>query len=351
MKEFTLAEICEKLQDEKISISGNPKHLIKKIASPKDADKNSLCVVWDKKAFEKLNPKSAIAGLQKFFDREKENNGIIRDGLVCDTPRALLPKLLALFADKTEKLKGVHPSAVILSGAKVSENAYVGPCAVIQSGAVVESGAEIHSGASIGKNCKIGENSIIEPNAVLAANVKIGKNCLIHSGAIIGCDGFGFVRENGIIVKIPQTGGVTIGDDVEVGACTTIDRGAMDDTLIGDGTKIDNHVQIGHNVKIGKHCIICSMSGIAGSSVLEDYVTVSVQVGITDHVTIGTGTTLAARTGVTNDIPANSLVSGFPARPHNAAKRALVLAADLPLMSRKLRLLEKKVDAMKKNEN
>jgi len=348
MKEFTLAAICEKLNDEKISMSGNSNHLIKKIASPKDADKNSLCVVWDKKALENLRPEAAIAGAQKFFARE---DGSVRDGLICDAPRALLPKLIALFSDPVEKPKGIHPSAQVSSKAFIHDNAYIGSCAVVEDGAVISGGAEIHSGAFIGKNCKIGTDTVIEPNAVLAADVKVGKNCLIHSGAVIGCDGFGFVRENNIVVKIPQTGGVTIGDDVEIGACTTIDRGAMNDTLIGSGTKIDNHVQIGHNVKIGKHCIICSMSGIAGSSVLEDYVTVSVQVGITDHVIIGQGATLAARTGVTNDIPAGALISGFPARPHNAAKRALVLAADFPLMSRKLRLLEKRVEAMQKNEN
>ena len=347
MKEFTLASILEKLNDEKISISGNSQHVIKKIASPKDSDKNSLCVVWDKKALEKLNPDSAIAGPQKFFARE---DGSAREGLICDFPRALLPKLLEIFSDPVPKPRGIHPSAVVSPEAKIY-GAYIGPCAVIEDGAIINAGAEIHAGAFVGKNCFVGENSIIEPKAVLVSNVKVGKNCLIHSGAVLGCDGFGFVRENGIVVKIPQTGGVTIGDDVEIGACTTIDRGAMNDTIIGSGTKIDNHVQIGHNVKIGKHCIICSMSGIAGSSILEDYVTVSVQVGITDHVTIGQGSTLAARTGVTNDIPANSLISGFPARPHNAAKRALVLAADLPLMSRKLRLLEKKVDSMQKNEN
>ena len=344
MKEFTLSAICEKLQDSKISVSvsGNFKHSINKVASPKDADRNSICVVWDKKAFENLSPEAAIAGPMKFFTGEYGE----RDGLICDAPRALLPKLLALFAKPVEKPKGIHPSACVSSKAFIHEDAYIGACAVIEDGAVINGGAEIHPGAYVGKNCKIGADTVIEPKAVLFADVKVGKECLIHSGAVIGCDGFGFVRENDAIVKIPQSGGVTIGDNVEIGACTTIDRGAMNDTSIGDGTKIDNHVQIGHNVKIGKHCIICSMSGIAGSSVLEDYVTVSVQVGITDHVTIGKGATLAARTGVTNDIPAGALISGFPARPHNAAKRALVLAADLPLMSRKLRLLEKKVEAM-----
>ena len=232
MKEFTLASICEKLNDEKISISGNSQHVIKKIASPKDSDENSLCVVWDKKALEKLSHEAAIAGPQKFFARE---DGSTRDGLICDTPRALLPKLLEFFSDPVLKPRGVHPSAVISPRATISQYAYVGACAVVEDGSIIGAGAEIHAGAYVGKNCVIGENSIIEPKAVLEANVKVGKNCLIHSGAVIGCDGFGFVRENGIVVKIPQMGGVTIGDDVEVGACTTIDRGAMNDTLIGDG--------------------------------------------------------------------------------------------------------------------
>ena len=346
--EMTLASLCEKLSDGKISVSGDKNHIINRIASPKDADRNSLCVIWDKKALEVLGEGVPIAGPQKLFLSEK---GQGRDGLITDSPRALFPKLLDLFAEHVEKPKGIHESAVVSPDAKISDGAYVEACAVIEAGAVVEDGAEILAGAFVGKNSHVGANTVIEPGAVLLADVKIGKNCLIHSGAVIGCDGFGFVRENGIVVKIPQNGGVTIGDDVEIGACTTIDRGAMNDTVIGTGTKIDNHVQIGHNVKIGKHCIICSMSGIAGSSILEDYVTVSVQVGITDHVTIGEGATLAARTGVTNDIEAGALISGFPARPHNAAKRALVLAADLPLMSRRLRLLEKKVDSMQKNDD
>ena len=348
MKEFTLASLCEKLNDETISAAGNSKHLIKKIASPKDADKNSLCVIWEKKNLENLSREIPIAGPQKIFLSE---NGQGRDGLICETPRALLPKLLEIFSEHVEKPKGIHASAAVSSDAKISSSAYVGACAVIEAGAVIKDGAEILAGAFVGKNCVVGENSVIEPKAVLVSDVKIGRNSLIHSGAVIGCDGFGFVRENGIVVKIPQSGGVTIGDDVEIGACTTIDSGTMNDTSIGNGTKIDNHVQIGHNVKIGNHCIICSMSGIAGSSIIEDYVTISVQVGITDLVTIGKGATLAARTGVTNDIEAGALISGFPARPHNAAKRALVLAADLPLMSRRLRLLEKKFDAMQKNEN
>ena len=316
-----LSLIAEKLS---IKFSGSPEHEITRISSPENADSNSLCVIWDKKALEALPTNIPIAAPEEFFTPS-------RIGLISQNPRALLPELLALFYASKPKPKGIHPSAVVSPDAKISPESYIG------------------ANVFIGEGCSVAEGTIIEPNAVLLANVSVGKNCLIHSGAVLGADGFGFERTPQGLVKIPQTGGVRIGDDVEIGACTTIDRGTMSDTLIGSGTKIDNQVQIGHNVKIGRNCIICSMSGIGGSSVIEDNVTMSVQAGITDHVHIGANTIIAGRSGVTNDLPANSVVSGFPARPHNEAKRALVLAADLPVLYKRIRMLEKKVEELQKS--
>lgn len=324
MREIKLKAIAENLNDENVSVIGDENHIVNRVSPPDKADKNSLCVLWDISALENLSIDIAIAAPEEFFEPG-------RSGIVCKRPRALLAKILAVFSERRDGKNTIHPRAVISPDSKLEQNVSVGACAVI------------------GPGCIVGEGSIIEPNAVLLENVKVGKNCIIHSGAVIGTDGFGFERTENGLVKVPQIGGVTIGDDVEIGACTTIDRGTMSDTVISSGTKIDNHVQVGHNVKIGRNCIICSMSGIAGSSVIEDDVTVAVQSGITDHVCVGKGSVLVGRTGVTHDIKPGAIVGGYPARPFNEAKRALVLAADLPLLYKRVRIIEKKIDTLQKS--
>ena len=310
-----LSEIGNRLG---LPATGNIDRDISGVSSPEYPGQTTICAVWDKGVMSKLDTSVAVMTREKYITEG-------RDAVICDNPRARLAELLSLFADPDTKT-GISPKAEVSSSAAVSPYAYVGEFAYI------------------GEGCVVGAWTIVEPHAVLLRNVKLGSKCIIHSGAVIGADGFGFERTEAGIVKIPQTGGVTIGDDVEIGACTTIDRGTLSDTVIGSGTKIDNQVQIGHNVKIGRNCIICSMSGIAGSTELGDNVTISVQAGITDHVKIGSNVIIAGRSGVTNDVPDGAIVSGFPARNHNDAKRALVLASDLPLIVKRLHKLEKKIE-------
>ena len=301
--------------------TGNNDREIFGVCSPEYPSPERICVIWEHSAARKLPAEIAIIGKEEYFD-----DG--RDGLISENPRAELPEVLKIF-QPSERKTGIDPRAVILCDeSSISPEAYIAP------------------NVYVGEGCEIGAGTVIEPNAVLLRNVKTGRNCLVHSGAVIGADGFGFERTPEGLVKIPQTGGVVIGDDVEIGACTTIDRGTLNDTVIGSGTKIDNQVQIGHNVKIGRNCIICSMSGIAGSSELGDNVTMSVQAGISDHIKVGNNVVIAGRSGITGDIPDNARVSGFPARNHNDAKRALVLAADLPLLAKRLKLLEKKLQLL-----
>ncbi len=314
-----LSEIANKLG---LTFTGNPEREILGVTDTEYPSEKKICVVWDKTAMLRLEHDIAVLARAKYITEG-------RDAVLCENPRAKLGELISLFSEGA-KPKGISPVAYVSKSAKVSSEAYIAPFAYV------------------GDECEIGAGTVIEPQAVLLNKVKAGKNCIIHSGAVIGSDGFGFERTEAGIVKIPQTGGVILGDGVEIGACTAIDRGTLRDTEIGAGTKIDNHVQIGHNVKIGKDCIICSMSGIAGSTEIGDNVTISVQAGITDHVTIGDNVIIAGRSGVTHDIPSGAIVSGFPARNHNDAKRAIVLASDLPLIVKRLQKLERRVAGLEK---
>ena len=226
--------------------------------------------------------------------------------------RALFPDMLrpsSLFA-----VHGAAPGAFIHASARLENGVTVDPGAVIGPGAEIGSGTMVGANAVIGPEVRIGRGCAVGPGASVT-HALIGDRVIIHPGARIGQDGFGYVRGPKGHVKIPQLGRVILQDDVEIGANTTIARGGGRDTVIGEGTKIDNLVQIGHNVAIGRHCVIVSQTGISGSTVIEDYAVLGGQVGIADHLTVGAGAMLAARAGVITDVPAGARWGGFPAGP------------------------------------
>jgi UDP-3-O-[3-hydroxymyristoyl] glucosamine N-acyltransferase len=222
-------------------------------------------------------------------------------------------------------------------GAEVS----VGPFAVIEAGAVLGDRVRIGPHSVVGAGSKLGVDTLLHPHVTLYPGTVLGERCIVHSGARLGSDGFGYAWTGTEHRKVPQVGGCRLGDDVEIGANTTIDRGSIGDTRVGQGTKIDNLVQLGHNVRVGERAILISQVGIAGSTTVGDGAVLGGQVGVGGHLEIGAGARVGAQAGVTGDVPAGETVSGYPARPHRLALRAQAVTLRLPEILRRLRRLER----------
>jgi UDP-3-O-[3-hydroxymyristoyl] glucosamine N-acyltransferase len=244
--------------------------------------------------------------------------------------------------------KGVHPTAIVADGVHLGQDVAVGPYAIVEKGTQIGDRTIIYGGCYIGHDVKIGDDTIIYPLVSLRERVEIGDRVIVHSGTVIGSDGFGFATVQGVQEKIPQIGTVIIEDDVEIGANVTIDRARFDRTLISRGTKIDNLVQIAHNVTVGKHSIIVAQAGISGSTVVGDNVILAGQAGVVGHISIGNGAIVAAQAGVTKSIPDNTKVSGYPAKPHEQAKRVNACLQRLPLTYSKIKELEEEVVRLKR---
>jgi UDP-3-O-[3-hydroxymyristoyl] glucosamine N-acyltransferase len=255
---------------------------------------------------------------------------------------------LMAFVEIVQHLRGrrpaaagvIDPAAHVHPTAKVAPGATVGPFAVVGEGAEVGPGTVIHAGVVVGRFCKIGAEVTLHPHVVLYDDCVLGDRVTIHAGAVLGADGFGYRTQNGRHVKVPQLGWVEVGADVEIGAATTVDRGTFGPTHIGAGTKIDNLVQIGHNCRIGRHNVIVSQVGIAGSVTTGDYVVMAGQAGVADHVTIGDRVTLGARSGVVSNIPSDARMFGMPATPDREQKRILVSLEKLPELRKEVKRIK-----------
>jgi UDP-3-O-[3-hydroxymyristoyl] glucosamine N-acyltransferase len=259
--------------------------------------------------------------------REGEVEGL--PAIRVPNPRLALALLIEALGPRRWHPAGIHPTAVVAPGAELAEGVGIGPLAVVEEGARIGPGTVLHAHAYVGPHAAVGSECILYPHAVVGERCVLGDRVILHSGAVLGADGFGFVQEPTGHRKIPHVGIVVVEDDVEIGACTTIDRATLGETRIGAGTKIDNLVQIAHNVRIGRRCLIAAQTGIAGSAVVEDDVVIAGQVGVGDHVRIGRGAVVLALSGVTKDVPPGQVVSGFPARPHREALREAAMLREL----------------------
>lgn len=264
--------------------------------------------------------------------------------LTVEDPQAAFLKILPWFRTiRTRMERGISESAFISPTAKIGENCAVGPGAYIGDDAVIGDACDIYPGVSIGAGCRLGRDCQIYSNAVLYHEVSLGDRVIIHANAVLGADGFGYRFEQGRFIKVPQLGSVIIESDVEIGAGTTIDRGAVDATVVGAGTKIDNMVMVGHNCRIGRNNVFAAQVGMAGSSSTGDYVRLGGQVGIKDHVHMGTGCMVGAKAGVHRNIPDGETWIGYPASPEAEQKRLVFSLKRVPEMRDEIRNLTRRL--------
>ena len=258
-------------------------------------------------------------------------------------PRLAFAKALAIFFPEPQFAPGVHPSAVIAQSAQVDPSAHIGPHCTIGERVKIGAKVVLQAGNFLGDDSVIGDETNLFPNAMVYPRTQIGQRVRIHAGAVIGADGFGYVFDTSFHRKVPQIGNVIIGDDVEIGANTTIDRAALGSTVIGKGTKIDNLVQVGHNVEVGEHCIFCAQVGISGSTKIGNYTVLAGQVGLAGHLKIGNKVTIGSKSGVMHNIPDGEQWLGIPAQPDRQAKRMMIALQRLPDLLKKVAEWEKKL--------
>jgi UDP-3-O-[3-hydroxymyristoyl] glucosamine N-acyltransferase len=318
-------------------LDGDGAAVIRGVAAPERASAADLIYVDSPRHAERAAVSAAICAIAG------ENVRISGKTLLRHAqPKMAFAKAAALLLDRAPIAVGIHATTIIATLARIGTNVSIGPYAVIGEDAHIGNGTQIGAHCVIGAGSWIGENCRIHPRVTLYAGMRIGNRAEIHAGAVIGADGFGYAFGEGRYWKFPQAGIVEIGDDVEIGANTAIDRGSLDDTRVADGVKLDNLVHVGHNVQIGAHTVVAAQTGISGSSVLGHHVVVGGQVGIADHCTLEDGSIAGAQAGIPTGktIRSGQTVWGTPARPLEKFKEQYVWYARLPELAERIKVLE-----------
>jgi UDP-3-O-[3-hydroxymyristoyl] glucosamine N-acyltransferase len=336
-----LKEIAELVDGE---IVGDKDIVINGVSGIKEAKDGEITFVANSKYAPLMNLTDASAII---VSRDVKNGRITL--VRADDPYLAFTKVMQLWANGNGEPGppvGVHPTVVIGRGVKFGKRVSVQAYVVLEDQVEIGDDVIISPQVYIGRKSRIGDGTLVYPRVTIREKITVGKRCIIHSGTVIGSDGFGFAPVKGVHHKVPQIGTVIIEDDVEIGANVTIDRATIGKTLIGKGTKVDNLVQIAHNVVIGENSIIVAQVGISGTAVLGKGVTVAGQAGVAGHLTVGDNTTIAARAGVTKNVPPNSCVSGFPAKPHDEEKRLKANLRRLPELVKTVRELEQRLRSL-----
>jgi len=327
-------------------VAGDPGLPIERVSSVDEADVGALTFAVDDRWIERAlaSKASAVIVPSSAAGIDRKTKSL----LVASDVRAALAAILASFAPPLPQGEFTHPSAVI--GVQVSRGAdvWIGAGVVVGDGATLGDGAILMPGAFVGRDASIGSRTLLHPRACVLDGCVIGDGCILHANCVIGADGFGFVRVGREQIKIPQIGNVVVGDDVEIGACATIDRGVTGSTVVGRGTKIDNLVQIGHNCTIGEDSTLCAQVGIAGSTKVGAIVTLAGQVGVNGHIEIGDMTIAGGQTGIVSDLPPNSKVWGTPALPIREEMAQKVSLRKLPKLFEQVRELMSAVAELRK---
>lgn len=314
------------------------------VAALQDAGEGDVTFYGNPRYLAQLRASKAVAAIVPADFDEPVGPLLLR----VDDPAASFAAAVAAFAPMESPAPvGIHPTAAVDPSALIGSGVSIGPLVVIEAGARIGDGSVIGSGCLVGRDVKIGTGCRLYPGAIIRERCILGDRVILQPGSVIGSCGFGYELQEGRHVKIPQTGIVEIGSDVEIGAGTTIDRARFGSTTIGEGTKIDNLVQIAHNVRIGAHSIICAQVGIAGSTRIGSYVTLAGQVGLAGHIEIGDKAVLGAQSGVSKNVPAGSFLIGAPAKPIKEWKQSNFYISQLHKLFDRVKGLEEKVKALK----